>query len=325
MLSIRLIVLTAALFGAGSLPQTARGQEFPSQPIRIVVPYAAGTTSSLLLQKVEQRIKAAGGPQIVLDNKPGGGGSVAATNVIESRPDGYTLMQVDLGTHAINVSLIKDRPFDPLKDFRPITLLWNYPSVLVVPASLPVHSVKELVEYGKKKPGGLNYASQGIGSGGHILGAMLAQAAGAEMTHIPYKGGGPARTDLLAGRVDLLFTNYLGVKNFIDDGKLRVLGVSATRRMSSAPQIPTMGETGYPGVDLDVWFGIMAPAGVKPEVVQKLRDMFVAAVTSPEVTAFAGEQGIDVQTSTPEEFAAILKADIARMAEVVKNTKAEAN
>ena len=206
----------------------------------------------------------------MIENRPGGGGVVAAQVVRQSPPDGYTILQADAAAFAINVTLIPDLPYDPVNDFTPIMQTWSFPSVLVVPASLPVKSGSDLFALAKTKPGGLNYASSGVGSGGHLLGTMLTNALGVSMTHAPYKGAGQAMPDVAAGRVDFIYASLGSVKQYLEAGSVRVLAVTSKERLKELPDVPTMTELGYPSVFLDIWFGLVAPPRTPPEIVNTI-------------------------------------------------------
>jgi tripartite-type tricarboxylate transporter receptor subunit TctC len=214
---------------------------------------------------------------------------------------------------------LTDIRFDPVKDFQPITPLVMFPSVLVVPEGSPARSVKELVELARSKPGGLNFASQGVGSGGHVLGEMLRMQTGAPFVHVPYRGAGPAVIDLATGSVDLLFSSYVSAIGQVQAGKLRVLGWTAPKRSPTLPDVPTMAEAGYPGVELVVWHGIMAPLGTPPEIVKKLNEEFAKAALSPEVVQKAAAQGVEMTTARPDEFAKLIAADFNQLGKVIRD------
>jgi tripartite-type tricarboxylate transporter receptor subunit TctC len=312
--------LLASLLAAGCLAAAAPalGQGYPSRAITIVVPYPPGGSADPLIRVIGERVSDRLGQPVIIDNRTGGAGNVGALAVRQAAPDGYTLFMAHMGTHAINPTLFPDLRFDPIKDFQPITTLMSFPSVLVVPSALPATSVAELVAHARSKPGGLSYASQGIGSGGHLLGEMLKARAGIPMTHVPYRGAAPAVTDLIAGRVDLLFASYISSGEFVRDGRLRILGLTAEKRSKILAAVPTMAEAGYPGVELELWYGVMAPAGTPAAIVAKLHDVFVEAARSPEVERLVVPQAADVITSTPEAFARLIAADIARLAPIIR-------
>lgn len=311
-LSCMLMALVAAS------PATAQS-DFPSRPITIVVPFATGGSSDVVTRLVAQKMSDNLKADIVVDNRGGGGGMPAVIATKQAAPDGHTLFLASNNLFAVMPGLMADIGFDPVKDFQPITPLFAFPSVLVVPAGSPARSVKELVALAKSKPGGLNYASQGVGSGGHILGEMLRLNTGAPFVHVPYRGAGPAITDLAAGNVDLLFSSYVSAIGQVQAGKLRLLGWTATKRSPALPDVPTMAEAGYPAVELEIWQGIVAPAATPPSIVRKLNEEFVKAARSPEVMNKVTAQAVEMSTSTPEEFGNLIAADIQRLGKVIRD------
>jgi tripartite-type tricarboxylate transporter receptor subunit TctC len=324
----RILAGVVALAGLASLACAALpavGQTLSDRPVRIVIPYSPGATSDTFSRLVAQKVEEMGGPKVVVESKPGGGGTIAAMTVKQAAPDGTTLFLCDLGTFGINLSMFPDLGYDPLRDFKPITALWAFPSVLSVPASLPASSVKELIELAKKTPNGMSYGSQGVGSGGHILGAMLAKSTGAPLVHVPYKGAAPAIADLVIGQVSLLFGSVASVQGHYEAKRLRPLAVTSRSRLPVLPDVPTIGELGYPEIDLDVWFGLAAPAGTPDAVVLALHDRFVKAARAPDFVAKLQAGGVLSVTSSPAEFAALIKADAARLAPIVKESGAKVN
>jgi tripartite-type tricarboxylate transporter receptor subunit TctC len=228
------------------------------------------------------------------------------------------LFQANAGTHAANVSLYPTLSYDPIRDFRPITLMWSFPQLLTVPLDSPAKSVAELVALAKSKPGGLSFASQGSGSGGHLLGEMLKARTGANMVHIPYRGAGPAALDLATGRVDFFFVSYSSVLSFLQAGKVRVLAVTSPKRLPALPDTPTMREIGFPGIELDAWFGLVAPAGTPDAVIDKLNAAFVQAVKDPDIIRQIVEQGAEPAGNTPAEFAAFIASETERFGKIVR-------
>ena len=311
------------MLGAGlSLAAVGRASaqaDFPSRPITIVVPFPPGGSSDvvtrLVAQKVAENLKA----NIVIENRGGGGGVPAAIGIKQAAPDGYPLFLANNALFAIMPALTADIRFDPVKDFQPITPLFSFPSVLVVPSSSPAKTVKELVALAKSKPGGLNYASQGVGSGGHILGEMLRLKSGAPFVHVPYRGAGPAISDLAGGNVDLLFSSYVSAIGQVQGGKLRMLGWTAAKRSAALPDLPTMAEAGFPGVELEIWQGIVAPNGVPTPIVRKLHAEFVKAAKAPEIVSKVAAQAVEMYTTTPEDFAKLIASDIARLGKVIRD------
>ena len=302
----------------------AHAQSYPSQPIRLIVPFAPGGGMESAVRTVVQRINEAGWPMIV-DNRPGGAGTIAALATKQAAPDGYTLMLIALSTHAINVSLIPDLKYDPLKDFSPITVLFSYPSVVAVPASSSAKSLTDLIALAKSKPGGINYGSPGTGTVAHILGLMLQRTTKAHMVHVPYRGGGPAMLDLLAGRLDFMIFNPSGIIPNVESGQLRLLAVTSRTRFSELPDVPTMTELGYPDVYLDGWFGIAGPAGLSDGLVKALHGKFASVLNSPDLNHRLKEQGWVVDPITPDAFRTLIKSDIVRLGQLLKDTGATLN
>jgi tripartite-type tricarboxylate transporter receptor subunit TctC len=313
--SIALVLLATSVVSIAS----AAAEVFPSRPITIVVPFPPGGSSDVVTRLVAQKLADNLKANVVIDNRGGGGGVPAAIAFKQTAPDGYTLFLANNGLFAIMPAISADVRFDPIKDFQPITPLFSFPSVLVVPAASPARSVKELVELAKTKPGGLNYGSQGVGSGGHILGEMFRLKSGVRMVHVPYRGAGPAVNDLVAGNIDYLFSSYVSAIGQVQAGKLRVIGWTATKRSPALPDVPTMAEAGYPGTELEIWQGIVAPAGTPPEIVRKLNEEFVKAANAPEVVQKIAAQAVDITTSTPEAFAKLIASDVDRLGKVIRD------
>lgn len=309
-------VLTASLADAPAA--FAQSDGYPSRPITIIVPFPPGGSSDTVTRLVAQKLGENLKTSVVIDNRGGGGGVPAALAMKQIAPDGYTVFLANNGLFAIMPG-ITDVRFDPVKDFQPITPLCAFPSVLVVPEVSPARSVKDLVALARSKQGGLNFASQGVGSGGHILGEMLRRESGAPFTHVPYRGAGPAVTDLAAGSVDMLFSSYVSAIGQVQAGKLRVLGWTAPKRSPTLPDVPTMAEAGYPNVELVVWHGIVAPLGTPPALVKKLNEEFTKAALSPDVVQKAAAQGVEMSTSSPEAFSKLLADDFERLGKVVRD------
>lgn len=289
-----------------------------SSVIKVIVPYTAGGPTDITLRVLGQRIQAAGGPTIVVENRPGGGQVIGAMVVKDARPDGLTLFVADLPTFAINKTLMKELPFDPVTDFKPITTLFAFPSLLVVPAGSPAKTPRDLVDLAKKTPGGIPYASQGPGSGGQLLSEMFSKATGAPLIHIPYKGSAAAYPDVVAGRVSFIFGSYPGAKPFIEAGTMRALAVPSKQRLKAIPDVPTLAELGILDVDLDLWYGLVAPAGTPDAVIARLREMFLKEMTAPDMVARMDTQGMFVTTNTPAEFTDLIKKDIVRLKPIVE-------
>jgi tripartite-type tricarboxylate transporter receptor subunit TctC len=273
----------------------------------------------LLSKHVSVRLK----QTIVIENRPGGGGNVAALATKNAPRDGYTLMMGHTGTHAINATLYPDLPFHPAKDFAPIAPLISFNNVLIVHEASPAKSAKELVALARSKPDGLAYASQGVGTGGHLLGVILAKQTSIKLVHVPYRGVAPAVTDMVGGRVDLMFSSYLASRPHVEAGKLRMLAIAGSKRHPVIAQVPTMEEAGFPGVAMDQWFGLFAPAGTPAPVIRTLNEAFVAALRSKEVVDTLTPQGSIVIPGPPEALAAMVARDIVRLGQVVKDSGAK--
>ena len=306
------------------MPVPAPAQTFPSKPITIVLPFPPGGVTDPVARRVGIKLSESLKQPVVVDNKPGASGIIASEFVKKAPPDGHTVLMGFTGSHSVNPSLYAQLPYDPVKDFRPITPLISTKHVLVVPASSPANTVAELVELARKKPEGLSFASQGVGAGGHLLGEMLKSRTKAKLEHVAYKGSAPAVQDILAGRVDLFFDAIVTSLPHIREGKMKALAVASPARSSVLPNVPTMAEAGFPGIELDQWFGMYAPAGTPDPVIAKLNEEFIKAVRAPDVMTTITSQGLDVLTMTPEQFAAMQKADTARLTIVVKESGAKA-
>ena len=310
-----LLALSLVFAPAAAVAQT---DTFPSRPITIVVPFPPGGSSDVVTRLVAQKFADNLKANVVIQNSGGGGGVPAAIAFKQATPDGYTLFLANNGLFAIMPAMTAEIRFDPIKDFQPVTPLFAFPSVLVVPSGSPARSAEELVALAKSKPTGLNYASQGVGSGGHILGEMLRLNSGAPLVHVPYRGAGPAVVDLAAGNVDLLFSSYVSAIGQVQAGKLRVLGWTSTKRSPAMPDVPTMAEAGYPGTELEVWQGIVAPLGTPPAIVSKLNEEFIKAAHAPDIVRKVAEQAVEMYTTTPEEMAKLIASDFDRLGKVVR-------
>jgi tripartite-type tricarboxylate transporter receptor subunit TctC len=307
------IALAALCAAAG-----AQAETFPSRPIRLIVPFPPGGVTDPVARMVGEKVAQATGQSVVVDNRPGGAGIIGAQIARQATPDGYTLFMGHSGTHTVNPHLYTSLPYDPVGDFEPITLMMSTSHVLVVPESSRARSVADLVALARSKPEGLTYASQGVGAGGHLLGEMLAARTGAKLQHVPYKGSAPALLDVLAGRVDLFFDAVITSAPHVKAGKLRALATASPRRARILPEVPTVGEAGFPGLELDFWFALFAPSGTPHEATRRLHTEFVRALSSPDVAARFTEQGLDIVTSSPEELRALIEADTRRLGRIVR-------
>jgi len=309
-----LIFAAATMAGAVSI---VHAQTYPDKPIRIIVPYTPGGFNDTLARTVGQKLQEAWGQPVIVDNRPGGGTLIGTEMAAKAAPDGYTLYMVPFA-FAVNPSLYKKLPYDSLKDFAPITLAASTPNLLVVNPALPVNSVKEVIALAKSKPGKLNYASTGNGSSNHLSMEKFKMMAGVDITHIPYKGSGPAVTDLMGGQVDLMFDNIPNVLPHVKAGKLKMIAVTSPKRSPHVPDVPTVSESGVPGYEVSVWFGIAAPGGTPKPIITKLNAEIVKILNMPDVKQKFAAQGVDVIGSTPEQFAAYIKEQMEEWGKVVK-------
>jgi tripartite-type tricarboxylate transporter receptor subunit TctC len=306
-----------AFWLATAVAATAQS-DFAGRTITILVPFPPGGTSDVVTRAIAAKVADSLKATVVIDNRSGGGGVVAAIATKQAAPDGTTLFLANNGLFAVTPAISSDVRFDPVKDFQPITPLVLFPSVLIVPASSPAHTLKELVEYGKSKPSGLSFASQGIGSGGQIMGELLRLKTGLKMVHVPYRGAGPAAQDVAGGSIDMLFTSYISAAGQIQGGKVRVIAFTGQKRSLILPDVPTAAEQGFAGIEMDVWHGIVAPAGTPASIVQHLNAEFVKAAHSPDVLKMVATQAADILTSTPDEFARLIAKDIDRLGGAVR-------
>lgn len=297
---------------------------FPSRPLRIVVPFVAGGTSDILARIVGQAMSEELGKPVVIDNRPGAGGNVGSDLVAKAPPDGYTLVLASVGTHAINSSLYRTMPYDPVKDFTPIAGFATVPTVLVVDARSKVHSVRELIDLAKAEPGRLNYASAGIGTTQHLAGEMLNERTGIDTVHVPYKGGAQAVTDLLSGQVTFMFPNIPVAYSYIKSGRLRALAIASDRRSPALADVPTMSEAaGLTDFEVSTWFGLLAPAGLAEPIATKLNDVVNRVVMRRGVAEKLQEQGAVPLQSTPKAFGEFVSAEVRKWAAVVKRAGIE--
>ena len=307
-----------ALLAAAALTGPARAETYPARPIKIIVPYTPGGFNDTLARTVGAKLQEKWGQPVTVDNRPGGGTVIGTDAAAKAPPDGYTLFVTPFA-FAVNQSIFKKLPYDPEKDFAPITLAATTPNLLVVSPSLGVNSVKELIALARSKPGGISYASTGIGSSNHLSMEKFKQMAGVDITHIPYKGSGPAVTDMLGGQLGLMFDNIPNVIQHVKAGKLKALAVTSPTRSPHVPDLPTVSEAGVPGYEVDVWFGFAAPAGTPQPIIDKLHAEIVRILKTPEVKEKFAAQGVDVVGSTPQQFAAHLKDQSAKWAKVVRD------
>ncbi len=304
-----------AMLGAATV---GLAQGYPVKPLRFVLPYPPGGGSDTIGRPLAAKMAESLGQQVVVENRGGAGGNIGMEHVARSAPDGYTIVMALTAQLAVNPGLYPKLPYDPLRDYAPITLLGNGAYVLVVHPSLPVKSVKELIALAKSRPGQIAYSSSGSGSGGHLANELFDSMAGTRMLHVPYKGGGPALMDLIAGQVQVLFATQLASWPHVQSGRIRALASSVARRPASLPDLPTVAESGLPGFDAGVWYGILAPAGTPREIIMKLNGEVVRALNQPDYRKLLVSNTIEPVGSPPEELARHTKSEIAKWARVIK-------
>jgi tripartite-type tricarboxylate transporter receptor subunit TctC len=313
----------AATFVAGLLVAcAATAQDYPNRPIKIIVPFSPGGAVDGPMRAVAQELSKQLKQQIIIDNKPGAGATIGSEIVAKSAPDGYTLLLASQ-TNAISATLYNKLSFNPVDDFAPISLLGREPGVLVVHPSLPVNSVTELIALAKQRPGQLNYASSGNGSGQHLFMAMFASMAGINVVHVPYRGSAQATTDLLGGTVQMSVPGTQAMVKHIKEGKLRALATTGVTRSPQLPEAPTLAESGLTGYSAYVWMGLLAPKGTPPAIVERLQRELKITLAAPEVKAFFNEAGIEMVGSSAAEFGSYFREERDRWARIVKETGAK--
>jgi tripartite-type tricarboxylate transporter receptor subunit TctC len=305
------------------LPALAFGQAFPTKPIRLVCPFPPAGAVDIASRATANELTKILGQPVTVENKPGAGGNLGGTEVARAAPDGYTILMTTSGIQAINPSLYAKMPFDPNKDLAPVAPLVALNNVLVVHPSVPAHSVKELIALAKKEPGKLTYASSGYGTSIQMSGAMFTQLTGTDIVHIPYKGSGPAVTDLLAGQVNMMFDNIPSSLPHIKQGKLRALATTGAKRDPALPDLPTIAEAGVPGYVANVWFGLAAPAGTPRPVIERLNAAAVEAANSPEFVKRVTDLGYNIIAGSADDMARMIQAELKRWPPIVKASGAK--
>jgi tripartite-type tricarboxylate transporter receptor subunit TctC len=314
--------IRGAVAALALLPAVAVAQNFPVKPIRVVVGQAPGGATDVIARLVAPRFGEHLGQPVVVENRTGAAGSIGASFVAKSPPDGYNLLVVS-SSYAINPSLYKDLPFDPVKDLAPVTLIAEAPFLLVVHPSMPVKSVKDLVAMAKARPGTLNFASGGNGSSGQLAGELFKYLAGIDLVHIPYKGAGPALVDVIAGQVHMTFGSVLSTLGHVKNGRLRALGVTSAKRSVAAPDLPTIAEAGVKGYRTTTWYGMLAPAGMPATVTGKLVTDMQKAVESQEVRGRLLGDGAEPVAGTPKQFQDFLASEMSRAREIIQRAKVQ--
>jgi tripartite-type tricarboxylate transporter receptor subunit TctC len=305
-----------ACWAANSVVWSA--ESYPVKTVRLVVPFAAGGSTDLLARNVAQRLNESWKQPVIVDNRPGGAGIVGSDHVAKSAADGYTLLLGTVSTHAVAATLYTKLPYDPQRSFSAITEIAYIPQLLSVHPSIPVKSVKELVSLAKARPGALDYGTAGSGSASHMAMELFNSMANIKLVHIPYKGTGPALTDLLGGHLSLMFDVIMTSLPHVQSGKLRSLGLSGIKRSPLLPDVQTVAESGYPGYEALVWFGLFAPAGTPPDIVRRIQEETARALNTPKMRELMASQGLEVTASSPAEFSTRVASEIAKWRSVIE-------
>ena len=314
-----LCLFSAVVAGALSVtPALAQSQTFPNKPIRWILPYPPGGGSDTIARPFARKLAENIGQQVIVDNRGGGGGNIGMETAARAAPDGYTLVMGLTAQLAVNPALYQKIPYDPIRDFEPITLLANGAYLLVAHPSLAAKTMQDVIAIAKKRPDEILYASSGNGSGGHLAAELLNHMTGIKLKHVPYKGGGPALVDTISGQTQLLFATPIASAGHIEAGRLRAIAVSTTKRVSSMPNVPTIAESGVPGYDSGVWYGMLAPKGTPRAVINRLNEEFRKVLGDHAIRGFLTKSGIDPEGGTPDEFGKYIRNELAKWAKVIK-------
>jgi tripartite-type tricarboxylate transporter receptor subunit TctC len=308
----KILLVVAALAFA-----PAFAQQFPSKPVRIVSPFAPGGGNDVISRAIAAKLTETLKQQVIVENRAGANGIVGTEVAARAAPDGHTIVLIPSG-HTVNASLYKKLPYDSIRDFTPITLVGSSPLLLVVHPTLPAKSVKELVAFARARPGELTYSSAGIGSSGHLAGALFETLTGTKMVHVPYKGNALALSDLIGGHVFLTFATTASVMGHVKAGMLRALASTGAKRASTLPNLPTVVESGVPGFETGLWYAFVGPAGIPRDIVQRLNAQITAAINAPDVRARLTASGVDPQPTTPDELGRLMVSEVRRWAGVIK-------
>ncbi|MGZ5681988.1 MAG: Bug family tripartite tricarboxylate transporter substrate binding protein [Burkholderiales bacterium] len=314
------VVLSIVVWGLFATKAHVQAQSYPARPIRFVVPFPPGGSTDTYARIIGGRLGEALGQPVVFDNRAGAGGALGAEIASKAVPDGYTIVLGQDGNLVVGQAVRTKKNYDTLRDFAPISLVVRTPQVIVVNDSSPFTSMKDLVAAAKAKPGALTYATAGVAASSHVLGSFFNIAAGIDVVHVPYKGGGPGMLDLRAGRVNYMITSMVSSLNFARDGRARLLAVTGTKRSHLFPDVPTLGEAGFPGFETTIWHGVLAPAKVPRHVVTRINQEVVKVIAMPDVQKSLQFEGGTASPSTPEEFQAFLREEVSRWEKMVKQT-----
>ena len=310
-------VLKACALAVLAIPASGHAQVYPAKPVRMIVAYPPGGGTDIVGRMVAQRLGESLGQSVVVENRGGASGNIGTELAARAAPDGYTILMGNVAPNAINVSLFKNLPFDPVADFVPVSLVASTPNILVVHPSIPARTVKQVIALAKAKPGTLNFASAGVGSSSHLAGELFRILAGADIVHVPYKGAGPAMVDVLSGQVQLYFATMPAAMPHVKSGKLAPVAVTSSRRSQALPDLPTTAEAGVPGYEASTWYGVLSPAHTPAAVIARLHENIVRILAVPETRARLADQGFEPVGSSPEEFGAYIKSEIAKWGKVI--------
>jgi tripartite-type tricarboxylate transporter receptor subunit TctC len=306
------------LVGVPATASAASVDDYPSRPLRAIVPNAPGGGSDISARIVAAALSEALGQQVVVDNRAGAGGTLGVSIAARAQPDGYTVLMGNISTHGINVAVLKNLPYDPVKDFAPVSMLGTTPNVLVVHPSVPAKTFKDFIAYAKANPGKIRYGSSGVGGSPHLAMELLKSLTGTDMLHVPYKGSGPVTIDLLSGQIDTTSASVTSQLPYLKAGKLRALAVTSAKRTAQLPDVPTVIESGVPGYEVTIWYGLFVPAAVPQPIIGRLHAELVKVLDTPTLKQRMANAGIDAVSSTPAELGAFVKAEIAKWTKVVK-------
>jgi tripartite-type tricarboxylate transporter receptor subunit TctC len=317
MQSKKIMIAFAAAALLGGL-HSAQAQNWPAKPIRFIVPFTPGGGNDTIARLVGQKLSAALGQQVIVDNRAGAGGTIGAEAAARSAPDGYTMFLAGVATHGINPNLRSKLPYDAVKDFQPVSLIASAPLIVVVHPSLPVRNTRDLIALAKSKPGQVTYASNGAGGSSHMAVELFNMMTGTKMLHVPYKGLSPALTDLISGQVQVMFSSAVAMLPQVKSGRLRAIAMTGAKRSPALPDVPTVAESGVPGYETGSWYGVVVPAGTRKPVVGRLAQEIAAISKSPEINQRLVEDAAIPVGSTPDEFGAFIRKELARWAKVVQ-------
>lgn len=313
--SAHLLLMSVATYFGATVGMAA--EPYPTKPIRFIVGPGPNSGTDIVARAIALKLTERIGQSVLVDNRPGAGGTIANASVVRSQPDGYTLLFTS-GSLVVHPAIRRNLPYDPVRDLAPITLVGVVPQVLVVHPSLPVRNVRELVALAKAKPGEISVGSGGVGSTGHLASELLQTSTGIQLTHVPYKGAGPAAIDVISGQIQMLFTSAVNALQHGRTGRVRLVAVTTAKRAAAIPEVPTVAESGVPGYELKTWYGVLAPAGTPRPVVMRVNEALVEVLTQPDVQKRMALDGVEAMPGTPEEFESLIRSELVRVAKIVR-------